>query len=302
MKTGRRDTVLIGKAARFVVLTGLSGSGKSQAIRALEDLGYFCVDNLPTSLIPTFADLTGSTEGAIPRAAVVVDLRDPDFLGGFPAVLKTLRRRKRLGAVTIFLEASDAVLVRRFSETRRPHPVAADQPLLEAILAERERLEPIKQLADKVLDTSDLTVHELRRMFTDLSRGGPTKQLVVTLLSFGYKHGVPIEADLMLDVRFLPNPHFEPELRALSGRDKGVQEFLEKDTATDTFLTKATELMRFLIPRYAAEGKSYLTLAVGCTGGRHRSVFIAERLRRRLTRMEGVRLRIKHRDMFLETS
>ena len=300
MTTGRRETVLIGGEARFVVLTGLSGSGKSQAIRALEDLGYFCVDNLPTSLIPTFADLTGSAEGAISRGAVVVDMRDPEFLDGFPAVLKKLRRRKRLGAVTIFLEASDAVLVRRFSETRRPHPMAADQPLLEGILEERQRLEPIKQLADKVLDTSDLTVHELRRMFTDLSRGGPAKQLVVTLLSFGYKHGVPLEADLMLDVRFLPNPHFVPALRALSGRDKGVQEFLETHAATETFLAKTSELMRFLIPQYAAEGKSYLTVAVGCTGGRHRSVFIAERLRQRLTRMDGVRLRTKHRDIFLE--
>ena len=301
MKTRRRKTVLIGKAARFVVLTGLSGSGKSQAIRALEDLGYFCVDNLPTSLISTLAELTGAAEGGISRAAVVVDLRDPDFLTGFPAVLRSLRRRKRLGAVAIFLEASDDVLVRRFSETRRPHPMGADQPLLESIIAERDRLEPIKQLVDKVLDTSDLTVHELRRMFTDLSQRGPTKQLVVTLVSFGYKHGVPVEADLMFDVRFLPNPHFVPALRPLSGRDKGVQAFLEKDAATDTFLKKTTDLMRFLIPRYAAEGKSYLTVAVGCTGGRHRSVFVAERLRRRLTGIDGVRLRIKHRDMFLET-
>ena len=301
MQTGRRETVLIGKEARFVVLTGLSGSGKSQAIRALEDLGYFCVDNLPTSLIPTFADLTGSSEGGIARGAVVVDMRDPNFLQEFPDVLANLRRRKRLGAVAIFLEASDAVLVRRFSETRRPHPMGADQPLLEGILAEREQLDSVKQLVDKVLDTSDLTVHELRRIFSDLSRGGPTKQLVVTFLSFGYKNGVPLEADVMLDVRFLPNPHFVLALRPLSGRDKRVQEFLEADSATDTFLEKVTDLMRFLIPRYAAEGKSYLTVVIGCTGGRHRSVFIAERLRRRLTRMDGVRLRIKHRDIFVDT-
>ena len=300
MRTGRQKTVLIGKAARFVVLTGLSGSGKSQAVRALEDLGYFCVDNLPTSLVSAFAELTGSDEGGISRAAVVVDLRDPDFLDEFPAVLKSLRRRKRFGAVAIFLEASDEVLVRRFSETRRPHPMGADQSLLEGIITERNKLDPIKQIVDKVLDTSDLTVHELRRMFTDLSQGGPTKQLVITLMSFGFKHGVPLEADLMLDVRFLPNPHFVPRLRPLSGRDKSVQAFLDKEGATDTFLEKTTDLMRFLIPRYAAEGKSYLTVAVGCTGGRHRSVFVAEQLRRRLTRAEGVRLRIRHRDMFLE--
>lgn len=299
MKNSRRTPRVIGKEARFVVLTGLSGSGKSEAIRALEDLGYFCVDNLPTSLMATFADMLSRRSQPIGRAAVVVDMRDPHFLRQFPSALRDLRRRKTLGAVVIFLEASDAALVRRFSETRRPHPVGADQ-VLDGILQERSRLEPIKQLADKVFDTSDLTVHELRRVFMDLSHGGPDKQLVVTLVSFGYKHGIPLEADLLFDVRFLPNPHFVPALRPLTGRDRSVQEYVDKAEATGTFLDKATDLLDFLIPQYSSEGKSYLTVGIGCTGGHHRSVVIAERLRRRLPRIEGIRLRVKHRDILLE--
>ena len=300
MTSSRRAPVLIGKEARFVVLTGLSGSGKSEAIRALEDLGYFCVDNLPTSLMSTFTDMLSRRNRPIGRAAVVVDMRDPHFLRQFPGTLRKLRRRKALGAVVIFLDASDAALVRRFSETRRPHPVGADQ-VLDGILQERERLDSIKQLADKVFDTSDLTVHELRRVFMDLSHGGPDKQLVVTLVSFGYKHGIPLEADLLLDVRFLPNPHFVPALRPLTGRDRGVQAYVDKAEATGTFLEKTTDLLRFLIPQYSSEGKSYLTVGIGCTGGRHRSVVIAERLRRRLPRIEGIRLRLKHRDIFIES-
>ena len=298
MKNSRRTPAAIGKEARFVVLTGLSGSGKSEAIRALEDLGYFCVDNLPTSLMATFADMLSRRNQPIGRAAVVVDMRDPHFLRQFPGALRDLRR-KTLGAVVIFLEAGDAALVRRFSETRRPHPIGADQ-VLDGILQERERLESVKQLADKVFDTSDLTVHELRRVFMDLSHGGPGKQLVVTLVSFGYKHGIPLEADLLFDVRFLPNPHFVPALRPLTGRDRGVQEYVDKAEATGTFLDKTIDLLDFLIPQYSGEGKSYLTVGIGCTGGHHRSVLIAERLRRRLPRIEGIRLRVKHRDILLE--
>jgi len=300
MQTNRGAPALIGEEARFVVLTGLSGSGKSEAVRALEDLGYFCVENLPTSLIETLADTVSDGQSRIDRAAVVVDMRDPDFLQRFPDALAGIRRRKGLGVVVIFLEASDAALVRRFSETRRPHPIGGDQ-VLESILREREHLETVKQLADKVFDTSDLTVHELRRVFTDLSRGRPDAQLVVTMVSFGYKHGIPLEADLLLDVRFLPNPHFDLALRPMTGRDREVQEFIVNAEAAKTFLEKTTDLLRFLIPQYASEGKSYLTVGVGCTGGRHRSVVIAERLRRRLARTEGVRLRVKHRDIFLES-
>lgn len=290
----------IGEAARFVVLTGLSGAGKSQAINALEDLGYFCVDNLPTTLIPTLAARSRQSDTTVDRTAVVADMRDPAFLDEFPKVLRDLRRQKSLGAVMIFLEASDEALVRRFSESRRPHPLAAEQAVIEGILKEREALDRIKQLADKVFDTSELTVHELRRAFMDLSRVGADKQLAVTILSFGYKHGVPLEADLLFDVRFLPNPHFVPALRPLTGRDRPVQEFLDGTDATGVFLDKTTDLLRFLIPQYAVEGKSYLTVAIGCTGGRHRSVMVAERLRRRLAGVDGVRLRLKHRDAFTE--
>ena len=269
---------LLGQAARFVVLTGLSGAGKSQAIHALEDLGYFCVDNLPTSLLPALAELAETRGRDAAPTAVVVDMRDPTFLGRFPAALRALRAHKSLGTLLIFLEANDNALVRRFSETRRPHPLAADQAAIEGIVKERKALEKLRQMSDKVFDTSELTVHELRRAFIDLSRVGAEKQLVVTVLSFGYKHGVPLEADLLFDVRFLPNPHFVPALRPLTGCDPAIREFLNEAEATGVFLDKTTDLLRFLIPQYAAEGKSYLTVAVGCTGGRHRSVMAAEAL------------------------
>ena len=298
MSGSHRDALLLGHEARFVVLTGLSGAGKSQAIHALEDLGYFCVDNLPTSLLPALAELAGTRGPDAPPTAVVVDMRDPAFLERFPAALRALRRRKSLGTILIFLDANDEALVRRFSETRRPHPLAADQAAIEGILKERKALEKLRQMSDKVFDTSELTVHELRRAFIDLSRFGAGKQLVVTVLSFGYKHGVPLEADLLFDVRFLPNPHFIPALRPLTGCDRAIRDFLNDAEATGVFLDKSTDLLRFLIPQYAAEGKSYLTLAVGCTGGRHRSVMVAEALRGRLERLDGVLLRLKHRDAF----
>ena len=300
MSGSHREARLLGHAARFVVLTGLSGAGKSQAIHALEDLGYFCVDNLPTSLLPALADLAETRGSDAPPTAVVVDMRDPAFLERFPPALQALRRRKSLGTILIFLEANDNALVRRFSETRRPHPLAADQTAIEGILKERKALEKLRQVSDKVFDTSELTVHELRRAFIDLSRVGAEKQLVVTVLSFGYKHGVPLEADLLFDVRFLPNPHFVPALRPLTGCDQPIKDFLNDAEATGVFLDKSTGLLRFLIPQYAAEGKSYLTVAVGCTGGRHRSVMVAEALRGRLEHLDGVRLRLKHRDAFTE--
>ena len=286
--------------ARFLVLTGLAGAGKSQAIHALEDLGYFCVDNLPTSLLPDLARFA-ENEGAGGRlTAVVVDVRDPQFLDEFPKMLTDLRRRPSLVTSLIFLEADDGILVQRFSETRRPHPLAADQAAIDGIIRERTAIAQIKQMADRVVDTSDLTVHELRRAFMDLSRVGVDTPLVVTVLSFGFKHGVPPEADLLLDVRFLPNPHFVPELRPLTGRDQAVRDYVDNAEATRLFLDKTTDLLRFLIPRYAGEGKSYLTVAIGCTGGRHRSIAVAESLRRRLADQEGVRLRLKHRDAFAE--
>lgn len=286
--------------ARFLVLTGLAGAGKSQAIHALEDLGYFCVDNLPTSLLPDLARFAENDGAGGRLTAVVVDVRDPQFLDEFPKMLTDLRRRPSLVTSLIFLEADDGILVQRFSETRRPHPLAADQAAIDGITRERTAIAQIKQMADRVVDTSDLTVHELRRAFMDLSRVGMDTPLVVTVLSFGFKHGVPPEADLLLDVRFLPNPHFVPELRPLTGRDQAVRDYIDNVEATRLFLDKTTDLLRFLIPRYAGEGKSYLTVAIGCTGGRHRSIAVAESLRRRLAEQEGVRLRLKHRDAFAE--
>lgn len=283
--------------APFIVLTGLSGSGKSQAIRALEDLGYFCVDNLPTTLIPTLAKLSQRAGGDIEKVAIVVDVREGGFLSSFPKIFKKLRKMPRLNPILIFLEASHAALVRRFSETRRPHPLAPDRSVTEGIRDERQRLNLIRTLADEIVDTSDMTVHELRHFFMGLSRERGRSRLVITLLSFGFKHGVPVDADLMFDVRCLPNPHFVPTLRRRTGRDKAVADFLERDPSTREFMDRLDAYVRFVIPYYIAEGKSYLTIAIGCTGGRHRSVMIAERLRKALGDIGAARVRVRHRDL-----
>ncbi len=280
----------------FIVLTGLSGSGKSQAIRALEDLGYFCVDNLPTTLIPMLANLS-VRGGDIERVAIVVDVREGNFLSAFPRVLARLRSMRGLNPVLIFLEASNTTLVRRFSETRRPHPLARDRSATEGIRDERERLTAIRNLADEIVDTSDMNVHELRQFFMGLSRDRTRARLVLTLLSFGFKHGVPVDADLMFDVRCLPNPHFVPTLRRRTGRDRAVSVFMERDPATREFMDRLQDYLRFVMPYYVAEGKSYLTVAIGCTGGRHRSVMIAERLRRGLAGTKDITARVRHRDI-----
>jgi len=281
----------------FIVLTGLSGSGKSQAIRALEDLGYFCVDNLPTTLIPTLAKLSLRAGGDIEKVAIVVDVREGGFLSSFPQIFRQLRKLPRLNPILIFLEASHAALVRRFSETRRPHPLAPDRSVTEGIRDERQRLNLIREMADEIVDTSDMTVHELRHFFMGLSRDRASSRLVITLLSFGFKHGVPVDADLLFDVRCLPNPHFVPTLRRRTGRDKAVVEFLERDPSTREFMDRLQDYLRFVIPYYIAEGKSYLTIGIGCTGGRHRSVMIAERVRKALTDMGVARVRVRHRDL-----
>jgi UPF0042 nucleotide-binding protein len=284
--------------AQFIVVTGLSGAGKSQAIRALEDLGYFCVDNLPVALIPTFADLAMSGQGPLSRAAVVVDIREGAGLTQFPATYRRLKRRAALRTGLIFLEAEQPVLVRRFSETRRPHPLARNRSADEGLVEERKRLEPIRQLADKILDTSRLSVHELRRAILGLA-GGPSGStgLTVSVLSFGFKHGVPADADLVFDVRFLPNPHFVEKLRPLTGQNPRVSRYVMRAPAARTFLRLTAALLQFLLPQYIAEGKSYLTVAIGCTGGRHRSIAIAELLARRLGKVPGVTLRVRHRDI-----
>ena len=298
--TGRkRPAVKLGpKAAAFVVVTGLSGAGKSHAIRALEDLGYFCVDNLPVALIPTFADLTLTPRGEMRRAAVVIDVREGQGLSRFPTVYKALKRRAPDQIRLVFLDAADAALVRRFSETRRPHPLGDDRTVSESIAEERRRLQPMRRLADQVLDTSALTVHELRRRILESTGGAETvTPLAVTLMSFGFRRGVPTDADLVFDVRFLPNPHFVTSLRPWSGRHARVARFVLRAPAAGKFLRLTGGLLKFLLPQYIAEGKTYLTIAIGCTGGRHRSVAIAEALGRRLRKTRGIQLRVRHRDV-----
>jgi UPF0042 nucleotide-binding protein len=286
--------------SRFVVLTGLSGSGKSQAVRALEDLGYFCVDNLPTTLIPTLAELA-RREG-LSRVAIVVDIREKGFLDHFPGMLRQLRAMKGLHPALIFLDASNAALVRRFSETRRPHPLAPTRSVAEGIRDERARLDTIRRLADVILDTSDMTVHDLRRAFKAFAAGLQKQAgLIVTLLSFGYKFGVPIDSDLVFDVRFLPNPHFVRELKPRTGRDPKVVKFMRRYKSTQDLLSRLTSFLTFVLPQYVAEGKSYLTIAVGCTGGRHRSVMVAEALRKPLGAVSGVRTRVVHRDILKDS-
>jgi UPF0042 nucleotide-binding protein len=292
----RRGRVAL--SSRFIVLTGLSGSGKSQAIRALEDLGYFCVDNLPITLIPTLAELTLRAGTEISKAAVVVDIREGALLDRFPGIYQELRRMPNLSPRLIFLEANDAALVRRFSETRRPHPLAPDRSVAEGIQEERARLRPIRRLADQILDTSAMTVHDLRDAFLGVSRDGAADSgLVITVLSFGFKHGIPVDSDLLFDVRFLPNPHFVPALRRHTGRDNEVVRFMNRSEATGEFLDRTSHLLEFLVPQYVSEGKSYLTIGIGCTGGRHRSVAMAEALKKRLAKLDNVRVRVKHRDI-----
>jgi UPF0042 nucleotide-binding protein len=290
-KPGARGT------RRFVILTGLSGSGKTQAVRALEDLGYFCVDNLPTQLIPTMGELSTRDDARLDKVAIVVDVRERDFLSQFPRIFRRLKAQPHVNPTLIFLEASHSTLVRRFSETRRPHPLAPDRSVSEGITEEREKLNTIRSMADLVLDTSSLTVHELREVFMRMSRDGrPRAEMIVNVVSFGFKHGVPVDADLVFDVRCLPNPHFVDSLRVLTGRDKAVERYMRKDPGTVEFIDKLTAFLKFTLPHYIQEGKSYLTVAIGCTGGRHRSVMIAEALKKSLTKVNGVRVRVKHRD------
>jgi UPF0042 nucleotide-binding protein len=292
----RRSRAVGGEAPRFIVVTGLSGAGKSHAIRALEDVGYFCVDNLPLALIPTFANLTIGPQRQIRRAAVVVDIRGGQELYRFPLMYRELQRRRGLRLALIFLEADDRVLLRRFSETRRPHPLSPTSPA-EGLREERRRLQPIRELTDRIVDTSTLSVHELRRAILGLTSGKiSTLPLTVNIVSFGFKHGVPADADLVFDVRFLPNPHFVDALRPLTGLHPRVSRYVLRAPEAKRFLRLTGALLRFLLPEYIAEGKAYLTIAIGCTGGHHRSIAIAEALAREMKGVRGVKLRARHRD------
>jgi len=280
------------KGSQLVIITGMSGSGKASALKAFEDLGYYCVDNLPVELIPRFADLARNSL-EVERAALVVDVREGQGLEKLPAILRSLKRSLR--TTVVFLEASEESLLRRFSETRRPHPLG-DLPVKEAIAEERKRLRPIRALADVVVDTSRLNVHELRAHVTQkFSQENTDKNILVSCVSFGYRHGVPQDADLVFDVRFLPNPHFVPELRPYTGKHPRVAKYIRSFPQTQEFIARMSELLIYLLPHYVHEGKSYLTIGFGCTGGRHRSVMIAEELRKRIAKA-GYNVKVTHRD------
>ncbi|MGH9657872.1 MAG: RNase adapter RapZ [Bryobacteraceae bacterium] len=281
-------------APELIVITGVSGSGKGSVLRSLEDLGYYSVDNLPLALIPKFAELTRES-ASIGCAALVVDIREGESLRDFPALYRRLRRA--LPTRLLFLEADDATIVRRFSETRRPHPLGTDRSVARALATERRRLAPIRALADVVIDTSRLNVHELRRIVAEKFRGRREESKIhVAVASFGYRHGIPADSDLVFDVRFLPNPNYQPEFKPLTGRHPSVARYIRSFPQTQEFIQRISDLLVYLLPHYIREGKSYLTIAFGCTGGRHRSVMMAEQVRRNLAG-QGYRVKVVHRDL-----
>jgi len=284
-----------GHRADIVVVTGLSGAGKSTAIKAFEDLGYYCVDNLPPVLLPKIVEVVSEARGEGARIALGVDVRGKEFLPDLSRVLEELREGKSAVRV-LFLDAADEALVRRFSETRRRHPIAARGGAKEAIRREREILSPLRELADEVIETSAFTVHQLRDMLVRRFRREGAGGLQVNIISFGYRYGLPGEADMVLDVRFLPNPNFVPALKRYTGQDPGVREYVLRARPTRMFLRRAAELLLFLLPLYRKEGKAYFTLGVGCTGGRHRSVAIAEALGETLGKKDGAAV-VVHRDL-----
>jgi RNase adapter protein RapZ len=281
---------------QLIIITGLSGAGMSSAMNVFEDLGYFCVDNLPTQLIPSFVHLFERKESGVMRAALGLNIREGEFLTSFPQIYAQLHGRDDIETTILFMEASDAALQRRYSETRRPHPLTRGR-VIEAIGAEREKLESIRALADVVIDTSDHTVHTLRAWLKN--RFAPENaelKTEITIVSFGFKYGVPLDADLLFDVRFLPNPHFVPELKDLNGNDPPVIEYLNKSEEARETINRFCDLLDFLVPLYQREGKSYVTVGVGCTGGKHRSVAVANAIGQHLTRSEQ-RARVTHRDV-----
>ncbi len=280
---------------RLVLITGLSGSGKGSALKAFEDLGFYCVDNLPIGLIPKFADMCAAPGSHIPRSAVVVDIREGETLSQLPVAYQRLGR-EGLKVVLLFLEASDEALIHRFEETRRPHPLGRNLPVREGVRLERSLLKPMRRLADTVIDTSRMNGHELRQLIQDRFGGRQRKTMLISVLSFGFKHGVPQDADLVFDVRFLPNPNYITSLREKSGLDPEVREYVESQTQTAEFISRLSDLLLFLLPHYVREGKSYLTIAVGCTGGRHRSVALSEHIGE-LLEEEGYKVKVAHRDL-----
>ncbi len=280
---------------RFLLVTGLSGSGKTAVSRLLEDGGYYCIDNLPAKLIPAFVDLWVKKKVEIDRVALVIDIREPRFLTEFPKVVKEIR--KKIRAKIVFLEASDEALVKRYSETRRPHPLVRRKPILEGVRLERKRLAGVKKLADEVIDTSGLNLSQLKEVINGRILGRKALKMQIVLISFGYKYGVPLDSDLVFDTRFLPNPFYVDRLKDRDGKARSVREFVLGGEETKAFLRELVRFLVKMIPRFVREGKSHLTISIGCTGGKHRSVVIVEELRRALRGPSGD-VRIYHRDLY----
>ena len=279
---------------QLVILTGLSGSGKSTVLKAFEDMGFYCVDNMPVGLIPIFAELNEAGEGNFSRAALLVDAREGAQLQKLPGLLMHLRRDHPISLV--FIEANDDALLRRYSETRRPHPLGKDYSVRESLHHERELMAPIRKLADLVIDSTQFNVHELRNFITRRFKSPDRHTMLISVVSFGYKYGVPVDADLIFDVRFLPNPHFVPALRKYTGRDAKVRRFIRSFPQTGEFLKRMESLLAYLMPHYIEEGKSYLTIAFGCTGGKHRSVMLAEEIKKALEKRKYAS-KVFHRDI-----
>lgn len=281
---------------RVLVISGLSGSGKSTAVRVLEDEGFFCIDNLPVQLFPTIIDLVQKAQEKVPGVALVMDIRGRDFLKGFEKIFHEIDDAGHAVEI-IFFDATDEVLIRRFSETRRRHPALDSGSVPEGIRYEREQLAGLRRIATLVIDTSELNVHQLKEMVLVRVKGvAGTGRMTINLQSFGYRYGIPLESDLVVDVRFLPNPHFVPELRPFTGLDSRVREFVLEKPETGLFLAKFEDLLDYLLPAYKREGKSYLTISIGCTGGRHRSVALVEELSGFFTR-RNISVKVSHRDM-----
>jgi len=281
-------------ARQLVILTGLSGSGKSTVLKAFEDMGFYCVDNLPVDLIPIFADLHSAGEGDFVRAALLVDAREGLQLEKLPPLLKHLKKDHPI--TLVFIEANEDALLRRYSETRRPHPLGKNFSVRESLSHERALMEPIRKLADVVIDSTQFNVHELRHFVTTRFKNPDKRPLLVSVVSFGYRYGVPSDADLVFDVRFLPNPHFVPRLRPYTGQDPKVRQYIRSFPQTGEFLRRIESLLGYLIPHYIREGKSYLTIAFGCTGGKHRSVMLAEEVSKALEK-RSYPAKVIHRDI-----
>jgi UPF0042 nucleotide-binding protein len=287
------------KNKKIIIITGLSGSGKSTAIDALEDAGFFCIDNLPVILLPKFLEFRAETGSEITKLALVMDLREEEFIQRYPDIFTKLRQQGYLFEI-LFLEASTEALLRRYSQTRRKHPLSEAKSLLEGIQAERKELKDLREIADLIIDTSNYNVHELKEIILNhVLKAVPAKRMKIYLLSFGFKYGIPHDADLVIDVRFLPNPHFVQELRNLDGTSPKVKEFMDRWKETHVFLGKYLDLLNYLIPHYEKEGKSSLTIAVGCTAGTHRSVSIADAIYRELKKTTNL-ITLTHRDIELD--